>query len=202
MTKRSTKRNKQRGRIASTRNFPPVPRSDLLLYTGPIPQNVSESGTLVTLRGATSLATGIGVTTASIIENVDVTAYDNFSEYSTIFQEYRVLGVRYHYMPKEVVNVVGLEAGLLVSSILHTTISPTPGNITEAFAYGDARLGTGFRPFVREWRMTETDEAKWLDINAAGTHKGIMLFLDQATANFTYGVLFKTALVQFRTTRK
>lgn len=199
--RRQSKRNTRRG-PGRFINLPPVPPSSSVSYTGRIPTQNSESGTLVTLRNATSLATGVGVTQTLLVQNVDVTSFDNFSEYSTVFQEYRVLGIRYQYIPREVANITGLDAGLLVNSILHTAITPTPGNITEAYSYGDSKIGSGLRAFVREWRMTEVDEAKWLDTNSAGTHKGIMLFLDQATANFTYGVLFMNALVQFRTTRK
>jgi len=200
MTKNQKQNTRKKPQQKGSSNFPPVPRPDLIWYKGKIPVNNAESGTLVTLRGATQLTTGAGGQVL-LVENVDVTAYDNFSEYSTVFQEYRVLGVRYEYHPNNLANTTAFYGGLLVHSILHTAISPTPGTASQAFSYGDAKVGSAVRPFTREWRMTEVDEAKWLDVTNSGTHKGIMLFLDQATAAYPYGVLFKTALVQFRTTR-
>jgi len=185
----------------SNRNFPVPPLPSAVSYSGKIPSNTSETGTVVTLRNAFQLTTN-GAGFVNSTQNADVSAFDNFSEYSTIFQDYRTLGIRYEYYPNFAVNSASVGGGLMVHCILHTEITPSISNITEAYSYGDSRVGNVFKPWKAEWRMAATDEAEWLPVTSSGSHKAITITIDQAGASIAYGVVFVTALVQFRTTRK
>jgi len=139
----------------------------------------------------------------SSIQTNDLSAFDNYTEYSTVFQDFRILGLRYEYYPNFSVNTATVGGGLLVNSIIHTEVSPTPSNITEAYSYGDARVGNVFKPWVREWKMSATDEAQFSDVSSPPTlNRSLMVYIDQASASIAYGVVFVTALVQFRTTTK
>jgi hypothetical protein len=201
MFRNSRKTNKSTKTRNGRQNFPVAPRPGQTEYLGWIPENNAETGVVVTLRGAVQLTTN-GAGFLLSVQNADPTSLDNFPEYATIFEEYRVLGIKYHYYPTHAVNSAAVGGGQMVSSILHTELSPTPGNLTEAFSYGDARIGNVFRPWIREWKMSGTLESNFEDTNVSSNHKAIMVVIDQGAATLAYGVMYVTALVQFRTTRK
>ncbi len=184
------------------KNYPPVPRPSTVSYSGPIPIRNAESGTLVTLRRAIQVTTnGSGVYAAT--QTYDASALDNWTEYATIFEEFRTLGIRYEYFPTFSVNTGTVGGGILCHSILHSMTAPSPGNISEAYSYGDSKVGNVFRPFVREWKMSEVGEAEWNKTSSAPTDQyTFMLYIDQAGASIAYGVVFVTQLIQFRTLRK
>ncbi len=185
-----------------SRNYPSVPDPSTVSYRGRIPTNNAESGIVMTLRRAVQITTNSsGIYSAT--QTWDPSGCDNWTEMSTTFDEYRVLGIRYEYCPAFTVNSASVGGGLICSSILHTESAPSPGSITEAYSYGDSRVGSVFKPFTREWRMSDTNEA---DFNrTASTNSGqytIHVYVDQAGASIAYGIMFVTYFVQFRTLRK
>lgn len=193
---------KRRSRGRAGKNLPPVPATSLIRYTGRIPTSNSEDGVVVQLRALTQLFTGAAATTYSFTQTKDVTSYDNWSEYSTIFQEYRVLGIRYEFFPTKVVNTTAIEAGVQTHSVLHTTISPAITTLSDAISYGDVRVASTTKPWVATWKMTSTEEAAFIPVTTAYTDFTLTVFGNNLTINTTYGYILATALVQFRTTRK
>lgn len=180
-----------------------APPSSTISYSGRIPLNNAETGIVATLRRTIQVTTnGSGQFSSS--QTNDPSGSDNWNEYKGIFEEYRVLGIRFEYCPNFTVNSAAVGGGLLVHSILHTETAPAPSNISEAYSYGDARCGSVFKPFVREWKMSNVDESTWYDTNGpTGPNiRSFMIYVDQAGATIGYGVVFVTALVQFRSTRK
>ncbi len=183
-------------------NYPPVPPASQISYRGKIPTSSAESGIVMTLRRAYQVTTnGSGIYSAT--QTYDPSGCDNWTEMSTTFDEYRVLGIRYEYYPTFSVNTATVGGGLLCSSILHTETAPSPGSITEAYSYGDSRVGNVFKPFVREWKMTDTNEADFNKTSSTSSSQyAFHLYVDQAGASIAYGVVFVTYLVQFRSLRK
>lgn len=200
MPKKTQKSNKNRQ--GGKRNLPPVPAPSTISYRGRIPVNNSESGAVATLRRAFQVTTnGSGLYAAT--QTYDPSGCDNWSEYATIWEEYRVLGIRYEYYPTFTVNTTGVGGGLMVNSIMHTLVSPSPGNITEAYSYGDSRVGNVFKPFVREWKMSEVGEAEFVKTSTPATDQyTLMTYIDQGGSSIAYGVVFCNYLIQFRTLRK
>jgi len=183
-------------------NIPPVPSPSAVSYSGRIPTNNSESGVVATLKRAFQVTTNLSGLYAST-QTYDPSGCDNWTEYSTIFEEYRVLGIRYEYYPTFTVNTTGVGGGLMVNSIIHAYTSPSPGNITEAYSYGDSRVGNVFKPFVREWKMSEVGEAEFVKTSSTASDQyTFMVYIDQGGASIAYGVVFCNYLVQFRTLRK
>ncbi len=198
MTKQKQRRqNRGRGR----KNFPVAPSSGALIYRGIIPQNTAETGIVATLRDYVTFNTGAGTGFNSQLDNNPSSA-DNWSEYSTSWSEYRVLGIRFEFVPQFSVNTTAVTTGPLVNSILHMAGAPSNTTYATSLGYGDAKLGHVTKSFVREWRMTEVNEAQFISTaSPANTAYVFIAYADSLTTGTAYGAIFRTWLVQFRNSR-
>lgn len=174
----------------------------MLSYRGPIPTRTAENGAVVLLREIATLSTGAGTSFNSIIDN-NPSGCDNWSEYSTSWSEYRVLGIRFEYVPQFAVNTAVVNVSPLVHCILHMKSNPAITSYPQAFSYGDSHLGHVCRRRLMEWRMSTPEEASFLDTNApAGVAVAYTNYAEGLTTATQYGILFVTYLVQFRNARK
>lgn len=186
----------------SRNNFPRVPKPDMLAYHGPIPSNTAETGIVATLRDIATYVSGAGGDFVSYLDN-NPSGTDNWSEYSTSWSEYRVLGVRFNYVPQFSVNTTAIITAPLVHSVLHMKSTPAVASFSQGLSYGDAKLGHITKPFIREWRMASAEEGTYLDTGApSATAFTFMAYSASLTAATTYGYVFRTWLVQFRNSRK
>lgn len=197
MAKRNNKMRRKKGE-----NFPRVPRPSVLEYKGFIPTTASEEGIVAVLRDTAAYSTGAGTAFASYLDN-NPSSTDNWSEYSTSWSEYRVLGIRFEYSPQYIVNTAAVNSAPLVHSVLHMKSTPAIASYAQAVSYGDSKLGHVNRRFVREWRMASAEEGTFIDCAApAGTAFVFTAYAEGLTTALTYGVLFRTWLIQFRNPRK
>lgn len=200
MVKRN--RNKNARRMRGSRNIPRPPPASVLSYKGIIPYNASETGITTLLRDEFSLSTGAGTAISANLDN-NPSGTDNWSEYSTSWSEYRVLGIRFQFVPQYAVNTAAVATSPFAHSILHMKAAPAIVSYGQCFSYGDAKFGHVTKPFLREWRMDSAEEGTFLDCSApALTAYTFTYYADSLTAATIYGILFRTWLVQFRNPRK
>jgi hypothetical protein len=167
-----------------------------------IPQNASETGIVAVLRDEFALSTGVGTVISGNLDN-NPSGTDNWSEYSTSWSEYRVLGIRFEFVPSFAVNTAAIATSPMVSSVLHMAAAPAIVSYSQCFSYGDSKIGHITKPWVREWRMTETPEAAFIDCSAPTLSSyALTYYADTLTAATIYGQIFRTWLVQFRNPRK
>jgi hypothetical protein len=183
-------------------DFPVVPSPSALQYRGIIPRNASEDGIVSVLRDVVTYNTGAGTSFVSYLDN-NPSSTDNWSEYSTSWSEYRVLGIRFEYSPTYVVNVAAVQTAPFVTSVLHMKSTPAIASYPQALSYGDSRLGHITKTFSREWRMIGAEEGAWIDTGApAGTTFVFSAYAETLTTALLYGTMLRTWLVQFRNPRK
>jgi hypothetical protein len=193
---------KRKQRSNNAKNFPPVPRPGLIEYHGPIPVNASETGIVAVLRDEFALSTGVGTVISGNLDN-NPSGTDNWSEYSTSWSEYRVLGIRIEFKPAFSVNTAAVATNTFCSSVLHMAAAPSIVSYGQCFSYGDAKLGHVTKPQTREWRMTETPEAAFIDCAAPTLSSYVYTYYaDTLTGATIYGQIFRTWLVQFRNPRR
>ncbi len=174
----------------------------LIAYKGVIPSRTSDNGIVAILRSNDQFDTGGGTSIVGILDN-NPSASDNWSEYSTAWSEYRVLGMRLQFAPLYSVNTATITTGPIVHSVVHTSSVISPTDYAEALSIGDSKMSNITRPFVREWRMSDADEATWLPTSApAATADAFAFAAFDLTTGTTYGQGLITYFVQFRTTRK
>jgi hypothetical protein len=184
-----------------------VPATDVIKYNGPINVGTTLTGIVANLRETISIiSSGSGI--ISYIDHVDPSGSDNWSEYSTSWLEYRVLGIKYHFMPQYKVNTATTTTVIqdtpIVFCQLHSSTAPTPSSIQEAWAYSDGKkVDSLMREKSVTWRMSDTFEAEFQDTATPSTAIYSVMFQGFGASNsITYGTIFISYLVQFRGTRK
>jgi len=203
-----TKQNKRKARLAnSTRSRISPPSAALIKYNGSVDLPLATTGIVANLHRAVSIqSNGSGV--VSYIDTYDPSNCDNWTEYSTSWAEYRVLGIKYHYMPTYKVNTATtttvIQDAPVVFTKLHALTVPSPTNMSEAWAYSDnGKVDSLMREKVVTWRMDDAFEAQFENTSATNTSVYTVMYQSYgASATITYGTMFITYLVQFRNTRK
>lgn len=204
-----TKQNKRKAKSSDPGKRPRVtpPSAALIKYGGPIDLPLATTGIVANLHRAVSIiSNGSGV--ISYIDVYDPSNSDNWTEYSTAWAEYRVLGIKYHYMPQYKVNTATTTTVIqdtpIVFTKLHVLNAPTPANLSEAWAYSDnGKVDSLMREKVVTWRMDDAFEAQFETTTTPNTSVYTVMFQGYGASNsITYGTMFITYLVQFRNTRK
>jgi hypothetical protein len=196
MTK-NKKKPLRRRRRANRQIDPPT---DVVRYLGPLSLPAKDTNTVILVEGATISSGVTGVINPTY--NNNMSSARNWTEYSTSWTEYRVLGIKYSYYPLANTPNTTLQTCSGAHSIVHGTISTAPASLAQAFSTGVAKSFNGFMPFTREWRMSTIVEAAFVQTNApAANSDTLFIYADNATVSQVFGNLMIEYLVQFKTHR-
>jgi len=176
-------------------NVPP----SAVAYKGPISIPVSDTTTVILTDNA-NLATGMSTAIISTVFNNNPSNARNWTEYSTAWNEYRVLGIRFTYDPLTPTPNGILLTGSGYQSIFHGTAT-APTSLAEASSTGTARSFNVFKPFLREWRMVDINEATFVQTGSpSSTSDTLVVYSNNASpVNTTFGNVRIDYLVQFKT---
>jgi hypothetical protein len=169
-------------------------------YGGPLTQVNYDSITVTLFDNATISASAGGSILANFGNNPSSAA--NWTEMSTSWDEYRVLGIKFSYDPNNVVNTATLSGFNGYNMIVHGPSTSSPGTLAGAASTGVAHRWNAFRRFTREWRMSEVAESTFIDTSSpTTTSDALQLYAVNGTATQYYGNILIEFLVQFRTHR-
>jgi hypothetical protein len=191
-------KNKSGGRMRQ-RRAPNVPTS-AVRYQGPLNIPSQDSMTVALLDGATISSSIAGLISGTF--NNNPSGARNFTEFSTSWLEYRVLGIKITYYPITITPNLTLQTGSGSQSVVHGTVSTAPTSLSQAFSTGVARPFSVFKPFSRQWRMSTINEAVFVSTAApASTSDTFVLYADNATISQVFGNLLVEYITQFKTHR-
>jgi len=184
-----------------------IPAASLISYKGRVDLPLNDTGITANLHETVSIASsgGGGI---SYIDTYSPSSADNWSEYSTSWLEYRVLGIKYHYMPQYKVNTATTTTVIqdtpVVFTTLHSVNTPVPTTISEAWAYSNnGKVDSLMREKSVTWKMNDAFEAQFESTVSPNSSIYTVMFWGSGASNsITYGTIFITYLVQFRNTRK
>lgn len=195
------KSKNRRGQNGS--DFPRPPPTAQLTYRGQIPTRTSERGITVILRQVSAQTTAVAGTTLNLLLGNNPSSSDNWADYAAAWTQYRVLGIRFEWQPYQNTSSTGvtpLNYGSHVHTILHQTAAPSTNTVANCFSSGDSKVTQFYKPYVRVWKMLDQNEASWIATSApASTSYTFSSYANNLTINSTYGVMFVTYFVQFRT---
>jgi hypothetical protein len=196
----SASRTAKQGRRFRGRQALHNPSSSVTRYNGPIRMPMSDT-TSVVLRDNATVTCSAGGAIAALF-NTNPSNARNWTEYSTSWVEYRVLGIRFTYFPIANAPSTTLLGFSGYQSINHGTVT-APTTLAEASSTGDSRGWNAFRNFVREWRMCTPGEALWQPCSGPATVSDtLMLYASGAGVSLQYGDILIEYLVQFKTHAK
>jgi hypothetical protein len=123
----------------------------------------------------------------------------NWTEMSSSWAEYRVLGIKISYDPIAVVNTATAPGFSGYQSVVHALVAPAPTTLAQAASTGVAKPWNAFRKFTREWRMTDVEEANFQSTAApSGTAYAFTLYGEGGGVSQYYGNLLIEYLIQFK----
>jgi len=192
----------RRQRRGKARKDPSVtsmnPPPNTIAYRGPIALPSTDELT-VTLYDSFDIST-VTATQLQLRFDNNPSSARNWSEYSTAWNNYRVLGIRYKYFPVQFVAETSIKPGTFgYHSIVHGAVS-APASLPQAASTGVSRPWTLFKPFTRVWRMQEVAEATYGLCSApASTSNTLVLYGSASSPGADYGTVMIEYLVQFKT---
>jgi hypothetical protein len=173
------------------------PAPDMVMYRGSLAPMRNDTTTVTLYDNATVTTDAAGLISSAYNNNPG--ACRNWTEYSTSWGEYRVLGIKFSYDPIAVVNTAAIPGFSGYHSIVHGTPT-TPASLAQAASTGISKRWNAFRPFVREWRMADTGEAQFIDTSAPAQNSFVLTLYASGGGNaIYYGNILLEYLVQFRT---
>jgi hypothetical protein len=194
MNKNKKPRNKSRKR-SNNALFQNIP-TNRISYNGPLATTVDSTVSTFYLDSTIS-ASASGIVSA-VLDN-DPSSAQNWVSYTACWNEYRVLGIRYKYVPGNVVNTATIAGFTGYHCIIRGMTAPTITSLSEAASTGISRPWTAFRPWSRDWKMSDVDEATFISTSfPTTTSRTLAIYATGGTASTTYGHLSTQYLVQFR----
>lgn len=167
-------------------------------YKGPIRLSSNDQNIVSLFDNATVSVSAGGAIAATF--NNNPSGARNWTEMSTSWSEYRVLGIKFKYNPILAVNTATATGFSGYNCIIHTPVAPTITTLAMAASTGASRPWNAFRPFVRTWRMSESSESVFVATSAPGTTSQTMsLYAEGGGVSIYYGNIEIEYLVQFRT---
>jgi hypothetical protein len=191
---RRRRRITKSSRRAEVSTMSPPPNT--IAYKGPV-RTVSDDETTVTLFDSFDVSTAAGTSFVLKFDNNPSSAR-NWTEYSTSWNNYRVLGIRYRYFPASVVNTTSLVGNFGYQSIVHGTVA-SPASLPQAASTGIAAPWVPFQRFNRVWKMQEVAEATFGLCSAPASTSNTLVAFMSAGAAVDYGTIMIEYLVQFKT---
>jgi len=193
---------KKGGKSKNTnQGMPKSMSSAVVVYRGPIQsvdRGLADDGIIVTMSAQFPIAggaVGLQLSTASS----QVTGCADWAGYSAAYDEFRVLGYSMRWLPNfpDGNNSVAQSAGIVVST--HSPANPGPfTSLNQSIQYGDWTYSNTGRTFMKEWRMSSTEEAQFAPVSSPVPQGWINAFFPAATSTGTYGIVVNTFVVQFR----
>jgi len=158
-------------------------------------------------------ASGNGTST-TVFSSADVVASGDFVAMATLYEEYRVLGVRAEYYPKlQYADGSAVGGGSGTTALSPHVLAPWREDATpiptlgEAMVVGNIRVASVNRPIMKEVKADEVDELEWITTTggqppAATQRYGVKSFFTvaggPASSTVQYGHIFAYYAVQFR----
>lgn len=206
-----TRRRRQRRRTSNALGFR-EPAQSSISYNGPtrMPDAVRpEARTFelralvpVTLDGSGNFAQILHSSNTSATNSIGVDSASQWTEYTAIYSEYRVLSLRVEFHPgARGTSQSAFSRPMLTAVVRDTTTVPTSNN--DFLGNPSFRMVPFAERWVRDTKMLSTDEAQFCPIASAndGTFAVIVLSTGGAVS-VTAGLLLIRWMVQFRTQSK
>ncbi len=148
-----------------------------------------------------ALATTSAAGTLSDGFSNDPSTFDEWSSFNTLFDEFRVLSGKVHFVPRDKYKTGGTNYGI-ITAYDNDSVTPPVTTLATAWQYPQAKPYTIDSSWTHAWRRPDiTPSAYWDDVASPATSLGICFIVSEATvlaASTTYGYYFVEFEVEFR----
>jgi hypothetical protein len=154
--------------------------------------NVTELASAYALQsnGSGIIQTVVGIALAN---------FNNYSNFGTLYDEFRILSCIATYQPNAVSSVGGLStiANTALVGVLDMDTANVLTGYAAAYGYESAKLGSTDQKMYHSYRMNGSEDAQFT--NATATNFGnFKYYANGATTSTVYGYIFIKCIVQGR----
>lgn len=188
--KRSMRRSKGRG------------GGEILEYRGPVQLPAGALDQRITSINMTNAAsadtTGAGLM-AYQWNTTNATSCTDWGSAANIYQEYRVVGMRLHY-----INSFNGSYNATIPpftgavAVYHQPVTAVPASLDEVLQNADFKYVHTGSSFTVEWKARGPEEMAFIDVSATNNHGGFKLYANTGAFSTSYGRFVMTYLIQFR----
>lgn len=175
--------------------------SSSLVYRGPVVRNNDRMNTTVVeivLAGGGAITSTAGGVIANTFSIDDPGTAANWSDYATVWDEYRVLAAELYYSPQNVFNKLTTTVCAPGYLVIDRDGSSALTSYSQASAYGSSRFLSLEKPFRSIFRMNGVREAIFVTTASPGSTGSWLMYFSGLTASMTYGQVLIKWRVQFR----
>jgi hypothetical protein len=137
--------------------------------------------------------------------SLDPSTFDEWSSFNTLFDEFRVMGGKVHYVPRDRYSKTTTSCFPIIAAYDNDSTSNPVTTLATAWQYPQAKPHTLEDPFVFEWRRPNiTSSAYWDDVATPSSSLGIVFVISDVgtlTPSTIYGNYFVEFEVEFRSRR-
>jgi hypothetical protein len=187
-SKKSSKKSVKRGELAPS----------AIVYHGPILKSLDKENTdtmttvLLSDSAATASATAINGTFSFYNPSTAV----DWSDYSSSYDQYRVLGVELHFVPNaSTANFANSYAP--IATVVDRDTSTALVSYASADNYASLEMHCLDRPWKRVWHMANVTDAQFFNTQALPSTSGAFKLFASGLSNVTYGRFICYWRVQF-----
>jgi hypothetical protein len=154
---------------------------------------------LTVVVGSTSSAAGLVNDALSL----NPSGYDDWSTISTMFDEFRVVAGKLHYVPNNRYSKVSTITSPAVMFFDNDSSTPGLTTIAQCYQYRVSSCGSLDDPQTLSWKRPGiTPSAYWTDVGSPANSVGsVSMFSAGNTASTTYGLYFAEIMVEARSRR-
>ncbi len=179
------------------------PAPQKTVFSGPIATTASKQATdvhtfLVNYTG-TLASDGAGVMNPVINPYSQASSSANWSALTSLFQEYRILGIETHFLPINRYSVA--TSNFPVFTVVDRSSATALSSLSQAAAFGSSKEHMIGEKFKRSARMHDVGEADWNLISASPSNTSIFyikMYGSGLAASTNYYQYISYILVQFK----
>jgi hypothetical protein len=196
MKRKSNKRSSKRRTNVRSNPSPAV-----IVYRGPmlLPKSSAADSVTIRMTSVTAVTASAGGVVSFQILNIP-SSFADFSTYSGLYVECRVLALEGQYMPHYLGfgGATTVNSQAMVGYVDRNSGTAPFSSLANGWNFQDSKIGNTSKSMTLTWRMASTIEAQFTNVTAPISTGSLNLTAVGLTASQTCGVVFATLLVQFR----
>jgi len=178
------------------------PAEDVIIYRGPLklPQGLQERQKITTVAhfGPVSFTASAGGTVASVLSD-DPSASVDWASLSAVWDEYRVLGFTFHYMPFNRYTRASTDQIGPIFTVIDRDDATALTLESQALEYESLKVFYLGDPFTRQVRsMTSVEDSTFITTATPVARNWLKLVCVNITPNLGVGRAWMDLLIQFR----
>lgn len=170
-------------------------RGPIRFSTGGLDSRVTRANLDLAIAGDSNASGQI----IAVFSSSDVTSCTDWSSFSNVYQEYRVVAMQLRWLPRfNATYTSSATPGTGAGAVWHIPTVPTPASVDDIVQNANYHTWNTGGSLAMTFRARGTEEMAWISTGFTSSHGGFSAFANGCTPSNGYGRWFLTFTVEFR----